>query len=135
MAMPANILDKGTVKIGFIGLGLMGSRLTRRLHSAGWDVHAWNRSSGPADALRQEGSESKLVTLWSLDMVPPIHSTRPLWDIAGRVSQQMLKYHCFIRMEARRTALESIESIVHTGPAERATVLIGSVIGSDFRLL
>jgi hypothetical protein len=24
MAMPANILDKGTVKIGFIGLGLMG---------------------------------------------------------------------------------------------------------------
>ena len=66
MAMPANILDKGTVKIGFIGLGLMGSRLTRRLHSAGWDVHAWNRSSGPADALRQEGigiaaSVAKLV--------------------------------------------------------------------------
>jgi 3-hydroxyisobutyrate dehydrogenase len=66
MAMPANILNKGTVKIGFIGLGLMGSRLTRRLHSAGWDVHAWNRSSGPADALMQEGigiaaSVAKLV--------------------------------------------------------------------------
>ena len=66
MAMPADVLDKSTVQIGFIGLGLMGSRLTRRLHSAGWDVHAWNRSSGPADVLRQEGigiaeSATKLV--------------------------------------------------------------------------
>jgi 3-hydroxyisobutyrate dehydrogenase-like beta-hydroxyacid dehydrogenase len=55
MAMPLNILDKRTVQIGFIGLGLMGSRLTRRLHSAGWNVQAWNRSPGPADALRQKG--------------------------------------------------------------------------------
>jgi 3-hydroxyisobutyrate dehydrogenase-like beta-hydroxyacid dehydrogenase len=55
MSMPLNILDKSTVQIGFIGLGLMGSRLTRRLHSAGWNVQAWNRSPGPADALRLEG--------------------------------------------------------------------------------
>jgi len=55
MVMPVNILDKRTVQIGFIGLGLMGSRLTQRLHSAGWNVHAWNRSSGPSDVLRREG--------------------------------------------------------------------------------
>jgi 3-hydroxyisobutyrate dehydrogenase-like beta-hydroxyacid dehydrogenase len=55
MAMPADILDKRRVQIGFIGLGLMGSRLARRLHSAGWNVQAWNRSGGPADVLRQEG--------------------------------------------------------------------------------
>jgi len=55
MAMPEDILNKRTVQIGFIGLGLMGSRLTRRLHSAGWNVHAWNRSPQPADALRREG--------------------------------------------------------------------------------
>jgi 3-hydroxyisobutyrate dehydrogenase-like beta-hydroxyacid dehydrogenase len=55
MAMPENILNKRTVQIGFIGLGLMGSRLTQRLHSAGWNVHAWNRSRGPADVLRREG--------------------------------------------------------------------------------
>jgi 3-hydroxyisobutyrate dehydrogenase-like beta-hydroxyacid dehydrogenase len=55
MAMPVNLVDKRTVQIGFIGLGLMGSRLTRRLHSAGWNSHAWNRSPGPADALRREG--------------------------------------------------------------------------------
>jgi 3-hydroxyisobutyrate dehydrogenase/glyoxylate/succinic semialdehyde reductase len=55
MAIPVNILDKRTVQIGFIGLGLMGSRLAQRLHSAGWDVHAWNRSRGPADVLGRKG--------------------------------------------------------------------------------
>jgi 3-hydroxyisobutyrate dehydrogenase-like beta-hydroxyacid dehydrogenase len=55
MAMPVNILDKRIVQIGFIGLGLMGSRLTRRLRSAGWNIHAWNRSPRPADELRREG--------------------------------------------------------------------------------
>ena len=55
MSMPVNTLDKRMVHIGFIGLGLMGSRLTRRLHSAGWNVQAWNRSPGPADVLRGEG--------------------------------------------------------------------------------
>ena len=48
-------LSKLKTEIGFIGLGLMGSRLTRRLHSAGWNVHAWNRSPRPADVLRRDG--------------------------------------------------------------------------------
>jgi 3-hydroxyisobutyrate dehydrogenase len=55
MSTPLNILDKRTVQIGFVGLGLMGSRLTQRLHLAGWQVQAWNRSSGPADVLRRKG--------------------------------------------------------------------------------
>jgi 3-hydroxyisobutyrate dehydrogenase-like beta-hydroxyacid dehydrogenase len=55
MTMPLKPLDKRNAQIGFIGLGLMGSRLTQRLHSAGWNVHAWNRSHGPADVLRREG--------------------------------------------------------------------------------
>jgi 3-hydroxyisobutyrate dehydrogenase-like beta-hydroxyacid dehydrogenase len=53
--IPADILDPRKVQIGFIGLGLMGSRLTRRLHAAGWNIQAWNRSPGPADVLRREG--------------------------------------------------------------------------------
>jgi 3-hydroxyisobutyrate dehydrogenase len=55
MATPLNIIDKRTAQIGVIGLGLMGSRLTRRLHAAGWNVQAWNRSPGSADVLRREG--------------------------------------------------------------------------------
>ena len=65
--MSANILNQRAVRIGFIGLGLMGTRLTRRLHSSNWDVQAWNRSPEPANALRQEGiaiaaSVAKLIT-------------------------------------------------------------------------
>jgi 3-hydroxyisobutyrate dehydrogenase len=54
-AMPLTTLDKRSTKIGFIGLGLMGSRLTLRLHSTGWHIQAWNRSPGPSDKLSQEG--------------------------------------------------------------------------------
>jgi 3-hydroxyisobutyrate dehydrogenase-like beta-hydroxyacid dehydrogenase len=65
-AKPESIINKRTAKIGFIGLGLMGSRLTRRLHSSGWNVQAWNRSLDPAKSLARDGvaissSVAKLV--------------------------------------------------------------------------
>ena len=50
-----SIIDKRTAGIGFIGLGLMGSRLTRRLHSSGWNVQAWNRSPEPTLSLARDG--------------------------------------------------------------------------------
>jgi 3-hydroxyisobutyrate dehydrogenase len=53
--MPATKLSKLKTEIGFIGLGLMGSRLTQRLHAMGWNIQAWNRSPKPAKALRKEG--------------------------------------------------------------------------------
>jgi 3-hydroxyisobutyrate dehydrogenase-like beta-hydroxyacid dehydrogenase len=54
-AIPENIINQRTARIGFIGLGLMGSRLTRRLHSSGWNVQAWNRSPDPAKSLASDG--------------------------------------------------------------------------------
>jgi 3-hydroxyisobutyrate dehydrogenase len=53
--MPSAKLNKLKTQVGVIGLGLMGSRLTRRLHSMGWSVQAWNRSPEPATALRKDG--------------------------------------------------------------------------------
>ena len=52
--MSINRLSKATARLGFIGLGLMGSRLTRRLHSSGWNIQAWNRSPEPTKALSEE---------------------------------------------------------------------------------
>lgn len=57
MSISENVVSQQAVRLGFIGLGLMGSRFTKRLHSKGWDVQAWNRSPEPANALRQEGIE------------------------------------------------------------------------------
>jgi 3-hydroxyisobutyrate dehydrogenase-like beta-hydroxyacid dehydrogenase len=53
--MQRNELNKSEVKLGFIGLGIMGSRLTRRLHASGWNIQAWNRSPEPAKELSQAG--------------------------------------------------------------------------------
>jgi 3-hydroxyisobutyrate dehydrogenase-like beta-hydroxyacid dehydrogenase len=53
--MPSTKLSKLNTRVGFIGLGLMGSRLTRRLHSMGWKIQAWNRSPKPAAALSKAG--------------------------------------------------------------------------------
>jgi 3-hydroxyisobutyrate dehydrogenase-like beta-hydroxyacid dehydrogenase len=54
--MPAIKLDTDAERIGFLGLGLMGSRITRRLHAAGWNVRAWNRSAEPAREISRAGS-------------------------------------------------------------------------------
>jgi 3-hydroxyisobutyrate dehydrogenase/glyoxylate/succinic semialdehyde reductase len=53
--MAATKLNNLTAKVGFIGLGLMGSRLARRLGSFGWRVQAWNRSPEPARQLSEWG--------------------------------------------------------------------------------
>ena len=89
--MSANTLSKRTVKLGFIGLGLMGSRLTERLHVSGWDVQAWNRSPEPARAMSQKvipiaASMEKLVAdsdvvLSSLANDAAVHSV--YFDRAG----------------------------------------------------
>src|SRR3954465_2061829 len=44
------------MKIGFIGLGQMGRGMAARLVDKGHEVVAWNRSAGPAEALREHGA-------------------------------------------------------------------------------
>jgi 3-hydroxyisobutyrate dehydrogenase-like beta-hydroxyacid dehydrogenase len=53
--MPVTKLNQLSTQVGFIGLGLMGSRLVRRLDSFGWHIRAWNRSPQPADELSKCG--------------------------------------------------------------------------------
>jgi 3-hydroxyisobutyrate dehydrogenase-like beta-hydroxyacid dehydrogenase len=47
-------LNQLNAKIGFIGLGLMGSRLALRLHAHGWNIQAWNRSPQPSVEVNKE---------------------------------------------------------------------------------
>jgi 3-hydroxyisobutyrate dehydrogenase len=50
-----NIFDKDKTKLGFIGLGLMGSRFLRRLNAEGWIVRGWNRSRAASLPLKKYG--------------------------------------------------------------------------------
>src|SRR5512134_2347348 len=43
-------------RIGFIGLGLMGQHMARRLQAAGHPLTVWNRTSDKAKTLREEGA-------------------------------------------------------------------------------
>ncbi|GAB2719464.1 NAD(P)-dependent oxidoreductase [Halomonas garicola] len=45
-----------TPRLGFIGIGLMGAPMTRRLLGAGFDVTVWNRSADKARALETDGA-------------------------------------------------------------------------------
>ncbi|HWF63229.1 MAG TPA: NAD(P)-dependent oxidoreductase [Rhizomicrobium sp.] len=44
------------MKIGFIGLGQMGTAIAERLIKAGHELTVWNRSPGPAQALAKQGA-------------------------------------------------------------------------------
>src|SRR3979409_2007809 len=44
-------------KLGYLGLGMMGFPMARRLVNAGHDVTVWNRSSGKAAALLEAGAK------------------------------------------------------------------------------
>jgi 3-hydroxyisobutyrate dehydrogenase len=46
----------GAEKLGYLGLGMMGFPMTRRLIDAGYDVTVWNRSAGKATALIEAGA-------------------------------------------------------------------------------
>jgi 3-hydroxyisobutyrate dehydrogenase len=44
-------------KLGYLGLGMMGFPMTRRLLNAGYGVTVWNRSAGKAAALIEAGAK------------------------------------------------------------------------------
>ena len=47
------------MKHGFLGLGIMGSRMAARLVKAGCDVTVWNRDPGKCEDLIQLGAKQK----------------------------------------------------------------------------
>src|SRR2546428_2574490 len=47
---------RGRTRLGFIGLGAMGSRMARRLLAAGYDLTVFNRTLERARALEQRGA-------------------------------------------------------------------------------
>src|ERR1700736_1817553 len=50
---------QGAEKLGYLGLGMMGFPMARRLVNAGYDVAVWNRSAGKAAALVEAGAKLK----------------------------------------------------------------------------
>src|SRR5687768_2314429 len=49
--------ERAPPPIGFLGTGIMGVQMARRLAQAGHEVRAWNRSRGKAERLAAFGAE------------------------------------------------------------------------------
>ncbi|MFT4120426.1 NAD(P)-dependent oxidoreductase [Bradyrhizobium sp.] len=56
MAEASKANPQGVEKVGYLGLGLMGAPMTRRLLAAGYQVAVWNRSLGKAAPLVEAGA-------------------------------------------------------------------------------
>jgi 3-hydroxyisobutyrate dehydrogenase len=56
----AGVDERQRAKLGYLGLGMMGFPMSRRLVNAGHDVMVWNRSAGKAKPLANAGA--KLAT-------------------------------------------------------------------------
>ncbi len=56
MAAVGAAAERKTEKLGYLGMGMMGVPMARRLLAAGHDVTVWNRSPGKAAALTQSGA-------------------------------------------------------------------------------
>ncbi|UWU90720.1 NAD(P)-dependent oxidoreductase [Bradyrhizobium sp. CB1015] len=57
MADDSKANPQRTEKLGYLGLGLMGTPMTRRLLKAGYQVAVWNRSEGKVAPLVQAGAK------------------------------------------------------------------------------
>jgi 3-hydroxyisobutyrate dehydrogenase len=57
MAVVGGADGKKAERLGYLGLGMMGFPMTRRLVNSGYDVTVWNRSSGKAAALVEAGAK------------------------------------------------------------------------------
>jgi len=78
--MPARKSDR---RIGFLGTGIMGGHMSRRLAQAGFHVTAWNRSPDKADALAAYGvrrADSPSAALEQADVVIVMLSNGPVID-------------------------------------------------------
>jgi 3-hydroxyisobutyrate dehydrogenase len=57
MAAVGGSEGKKSEKLGYLGLGMMGFPMSRRLINAGYDVTVWNRSAAKATALVEAGAK------------------------------------------------------------------------------
>jgi len=48
------------MKVAFLGLGIMGSRMAERLIGAGFELTVWNRTPGKAEALKKLGAKEAI---------------------------------------------------------------------------
>ncbi len=82
------------MKIGFIGLGKMGSRMVMKLLEERHEVIAWNRSSAPSEELKLKVKSEKLKIAGTIkELVKSLGTPRVVWSMlpAGDATEEILE--------------------------------------------
>ena len=83
------------MKLGFIGLGRMGSNMVTKLLNEGHEMVVWNRSKEKVDTLLSDKkSEWKISTAANVkELVESLDSPRVIWSMlpAGNATEEILK--------------------------------------------
>jgi 3-hydroxyisobutyrate dehydrogenase-like beta-hydroxyacid dehydrogenase len=124
----SSIFHKENAKLGFIGLGLMGSRFLRRLNADGWSIRGWNRSRTTTLALRNYGFQIDEM-LSSL-----VHGSEVLLSSLADDNAVRAVYLCddgvFAHVEPQAVILEmstispGLSALLHQEAAKRGANLI-----------
>ena len=112
-----------SVRIAFLGIGLMGDPMVRRLLAAGYAVRAWNRTHAKAQALTAAGAEAVAdldqtvrdadVVISMLEAGPAVAQTlqaalpalapRALWiDMSSTRQSEAQAFHALLAGQGRR---------------------------------
>ncbi len=103
--------DRRALRIGFIGLGLMGLPMVRRLLAAGHEVAVHSRSPGPVDELAAEGaipttsaSEAIHGAEVILTALPTVAAVRQVYEEMARVASpnQVFADHSTVDVQTSR---------------------------------
>lgn len=81
------------MKIGFIGLGKMGSRMVQKLLKEGHEAVVWNRSVAAIEELKVKSASKKLKVAGTIEeLVKSLEKPRVVWLMitAGEVTQNVL---------------------------------------------
>src|SRR5260221_6101762 len=86
------------MRIGFIGLGKMGSRIVKKLLASGHEIVVWNRSEGPVLVLQDEIKSTNFVNNLDVansvkELISLLTPTRIVWSMlpAGEATESILK--------------------------------------------
>ena len=98
---------KSNVVIGLLGPTLDSGKGLRGA------ITAWKRAAAPIRGLRFHDLRHQAIT----EMAEAGASDATLMAVAGHMSRRMLEHYSHVRMAAKRTALEKLESGLMGGPS------------------
>src|SRR5712671_131231 len=136
------------IKVGFVGLGKMGRPMTERLLAAGLEVHVFNRSRAPVEALAAKGARPASSAAEVAERADVVLTALPTPEAVEQVYREMMQRarpgqiyadHSTVSVAqsrrcaamARERGAEFLDAPVSGGPAGAQAGTLTVMVGGD----